>query len=130
MGSPRIAMALKVRDEADVIESNLRFHTALGVDVFVITDNGSVDGTREILRGWEAAGRAHVWDREGSFRREGSRWLTEMARFAAVELAADWVIHADADEFWWPLTGDLRSALASVPRTYGTVMGARGDFVG
>jgi Glycosyl transferase family 2/Sulfotransferase domain len=130
MGQPRVVMALKVRDEADVIESNLRFHAGLGVDAFVITDNGSVDGTREILARWERAGLAHVLEREGSFRRQGSEWLTEMARLAATELGADWVIHADADEFWWPLVGDLKQALASVPQPYGTVMAPRGDFVG
>ena len=89
MGQPRVVMALKVRDEADVIESNLRFHAGLGVDAFVITDNGSVDGTREILARWERAGLAHVLEREGSFRRQGSEWLTEMARLAATELGAD-----------------------------------------
>ncbi len=38
-------MALKVRDEGDILEANLRFHHALGVDHFVVTDNGSTDET-------------------------------------------------------------------------------------
>ena len=42
-------MALKVRDEGDILEANLRFHHALGVDHFVVTDNGSTDETPEIL---------------------------------------------------------------------------------
>ena len=42
----RIVMTLKVRDEADVIDANLRFHLAAGADFFIVTDNGSTDGTR------------------------------------------------------------------------------------
>jgi hypothetical protein len=41
----RLVMTLKVRDEADILDDNLRYHRALGVDFFVVTDNGSVDGT-------------------------------------------------------------------------------------
>ena len=42
-------MALKIRDEGDVLEHNLRFHHALGVDHFIVTDNGSTDETVDIL---------------------------------------------------------------------------------
>ncbi|TMK71128.1 MAG: hypothetical protein E6G49_10025 [Actinobacteria bacterium] len=49
-GPPKLVMALKVRDEGDVLEANLRFHHALGVAHFVLTDNGSTDDTPEILR--------------------------------------------------------------------------------
>src|SRR4051794_41165345 len=107
-------MALKVRDEGDVLEANLRYHHALGVDHFVVTDNGSTDSTPEILRRYEDAGLAHVISEPGTdYRIRGPAWLTDMARLAATELGADWVIHTDADEFWLPAQGSLKDALGA-----------------
>ena len=49
------------------------------------------------------------------YRAAGAGWLTQMARLAATELDADWVIHTDADEFWWPVEGSLTDTLAAIP---------------
>jgi hypothetical protein len=124
-------MALKVRDEGDVIEANLRFHHALGVSHFVVTDNGSSDETPEILRRFADAGLATVIDEPGTdYRIRGAEWLTRMARIAATDLDADWVIHTDADEFWMPVEGSLVETLAAIPRGYGVVVAPRVEFVG
>ena len=124
-------MTLKVRDEEDVIEDNLRFHHALGVDFFVVMDNGSVDRTPEILARYEDAGLAHVLhDESGDLRALGAEWYTRMGRMAATEFGADWVINNDADEFWWPLSGNLKQALAAVPERFGAVVAPRAEFVG
>ena len=126
----RVVMALKVRDEEDVIEDVLRYHHAQGVDFFIVTDNASTDSTPAILGRWVEAGLARVIDEPSSELRErGHEWVTRMARAAASEHGADWVVHGDADEFWWPLEGTIKDALAAVPEDYGVVLGPRCEFV-
>jgi hypothetical protein len=121
-------MTLKVRDEADIIEDNLRYHRAQGIDFFVIADTGSTDGTVELLEPYERAGIVRL-ERIGSgihdMKEGGEQEITRMAG----EMGADWVIHNDADEFWWPLTGDLKEAMAAIPEDYGLVVAPRAEFV-
>ncbi len=126
----RLVMTLKVRDEADILEDNLRYHRALGVDFFVVTDNGSVDGTSEILDRYAKAGLAHVIRIEaGTLRDNEEDWTTRMARLAAAEFEADWVFHDDADELWWPVQGTLKEAFENIPERYGSVVAPRAEFV-
>ena len=125
----KVVMAMKVRDERDVIEWNLRHHLALGVDQFVVTDNGSSDGTEEVFRRYRDAGLLHLISEPAEDMHSlGHGWVTRMARLAATELDADWVVHADADELWWPLAGNLKEMLAEVPAEYGAVVGPRPEF--
>ncbi len=42
-------MTILVKNEIDIIEANIRTHANLGIDGFVVMDNKSTDGTRDIL---------------------------------------------------------------------------------
>jgi Glycosyl transferase family 2 len=127
----KLVMAMKVRDEDDVLEHSLRYHRAQGIDHFVVTDNGSTDGTPEILRRFESDGVLTVIEEPSTedFRDEAHWWVTRMARIAATDLDADWVVHADADEFWAPVSGTLKEALDGIPGEYGVVLAPRPEFV-
>jgi len=114
-----LAMTLLVRNEADILEANLAYHFAAGVDFVVATDHRSDDGTSDILEKYARAGLAFVI-REEEQRMRQSAWVTRMAR-AAAERGADWVINSDADQFWWPLGGNLCEVLAAVPEEYGAL---------
>jgi hypothetical protein len=121
-------MTLLVRDERDIIEEQLVFHLASGVDVVIVTDHASTDGTAEVLDRFARDGRVHVLrEPDGPFLQR--EWVTRMARLAATEYDAEWVINADADEFWWPRGGSLSDVLAAVPRRYGVVQSLVRHFV-
>jgi len=124
----RIVLTLVVRDEVDIIEDNLRYHLDRVADAVVVTDNGSIDGTREVLADFARTGRVHVIDEPVDDFQQW-RWVTRMARLASVEYGADWVLHCDADEFWWPDEGDLRDAFAALPPQAGIVPVRRHNFV-
>lgn len=113
-------MTLLVRDEDDILDEQLSFHLAAGVDHFVVTDHGSRDRTAVILDAYARRGVLHLLRETGEVKRQ-SEWVTRMARMAAVELGADWVVNSDADEFWWPRGGDLKHVLADIPPRFGVV---------
>ena len=127
----KLVMAIRARNEEDVLEHNLRYHRALGVDHFILTDNASTDRTPEIVRRYAAAGLLTPIHEPptDNFRLDGGKWVTRMARLSATELGADWVVHADADEFWWPATGSLKQALEGIPDVYGVVVAPWSEFV-
>lgn len=121
-------MTLLVRDEADIVDAQLAFHLRAGVDFVVATDNLSSDGTTEILERYAADGVLHLIREPGDDLRQ-SEWVTRMAQLAATDFGADWVLNADADEFWWPQGSSLKDVLGVVPGRFGVVRGAWRNFV-
>ena len=119
-------MTLLVRDEIDVVGQMIDHHLAAGVDHVIVTDNGSVDGTVEVLERYRDAGVLELLHEPQQDYEQG-RWVTRMARRAATHHGADWVVNADADEFFWPL--DLHAALAEVPADYGRVEVRRDNLI-
>lgn len=106
----KLIMTLLVRDEGDIIRENIEFHLRHGVDHIIATDNASVDDSREILAEYQAMGRLHLIDEPGRDKSQAA-WNNRMARIAIEEYKADIVFHCDADEFWCPAIGDLKTEL-------------------
>uniref|UniRef100_Q31FG9 Glycosyltransferase family 2 protein n=1 Tax=Hydrogenovibrio crunogenus (strain DSM 25203 / XCL-2) TaxID=317025 RepID=Q31FG9_HYDCU len=99
----RLIMTILCRNEIDIIESNIRTHAALGVDGFVVMDNGSTDGTREKLEQLATEFDLMVIDETGVYQQ--AKWMKRLMYLARDKMGASWVISNDADEFWIPKEG-------------------------
>lgn len=115
-----LVLTMMVRDEADIIAATLEHHLAEGVDRILVTDNASVDGTREILREYEAVAPVTVFD-DPEHRKQQGEVVTRMARLAHTEFGADWVVNGDADEFLVARDASLslRDVFERMPRELG-----------
>jgi hypothetical protein len=124
----KLVMTLLARDEADIVDAQITFHLNAGVDFVIATDNRSQDGTAEVLESYARAGQLHLIRDDSEYLRQ-AEWITRMGRLAAADFGADWVIHSDADEFWWPRGESLKDVLASIPDRYGIVRALLRHFV-
>ncbi len=98
-----------VRNEEDLVETTIRHHLAQGVELVLIADNDSTDGTVRELERLAKLDRRIRWSRTGNIGFRQSEVATELAR-SALKSGAKWVLPFDADEFWWA-PGGLSSAL-------------------
>jgi len=97
-----------VRNEADILAINVAHHFALGIDHFLIADNGSSDGTDRLLEKLTDDGRVRWTRADGPFVQ--SELASALAREAFLR-GADWVVPVDADEFWYAPEGNFREVL-------------------
>jgi len=108
----RLLMTLLVRDEVELVRRHLSFHLARGVDGIVATDNGSTDGTRDVLEEFLGHGVLRIIDEPGDDFSQ-HQWVSRMAHAARDEFGADWIVNSDADEFWHAPAGRLAEELAT-----------------
>lgn len=109
--SPRLIMTLLVKNEELMLEKNLQFHKAMGVDGFIITDNNSTDATPTIIEKYRQLGWVKEVINETATNYEQKQWVDRMIWLAKTKLKADWIINADADEFWYAPSGSLKTEM-------------------
>lgn len=122
----KLVETLVVRDEADIVDAQITYHLNAGVDFVIATDHGSRDGTTEILESYARDGYLRRIPVHGEML-DGA-WRSHMARLAAAEHRADWVINTDADEFWVSRAGALKDVFAAVPEPFGIVFALSRHF--
>ncbi|MGE0344179.1 MAG: glycosyltransferase family 2 protein [Porticoccaceae bacterium] len=100
-----------IRDEVDIVGHTVR-NMARQVDRLIVADNGSVDGTRELLAELAQELPLEVVDdpERGYWQ---SRKMTALAHRAG-EQGASWVVPFDADEWWYCTFGPIREHLAGI----------------
>lgn len=114
-----IAIILIVRNEARHIAEWARFHLTAGVRHFYVYDNGSVDGTADVLRKTVPADQLtiHPWDQKLFDGRSGAEIHNQVIAYAHATRNYGpmyrWFAFIDSDEFMVPVAADdLNAALA------------------
>ena len=109
----KLIMTLLVRDEEDILEYNICYHLNQGVDFIVAIDNGSTDGTVQILEKYQKKKvlsysiiKKHTYEQDV--------WVSQMAKEAVKKYGATHLFHCDADEFWFPTKGNIKDQSVNI----------------
>jgi len=91
----RLVCATVVRDEAEMLAHFVPYYMNLGIQNFIIVDNGSVDGLDNLRDGVSGANMIVV-DAPYNFarNRHGMTWINEILEAGI----CDWLLYVDADE--------------------------------
>jgi glycosyltransferase involved in cell wall biosynthesis len=99
-----------VRNEVDIIALSVRVLLEQGIDRILILDNGSTDGTVDLLADLARACPLDWSASTNAFRQD--QLLTRLAQRAYLR-GADWVLPFDADEFWLAPGSTIRAVLGT-----------------
>ena len=115
-----------VRDEVDVVEASIRHALRVLCDRVVVLDNGSEDGTWELLVELSRHLPLDITRDCGPFNQPAM--MTGLLQEVS-SAHPTWVVPFDADEFWWSLDTAPRDALAAVPDEVGVLRCPVANFV-
>ena len=107
----KLIMTMVVRDEEEIIEKNIRFHHAMGVDGFIVSSHKCTDNTDFILEKLKHEGLVLEIIKRTTPDHKHSVWVNEMIRLAKKKYKAKWVINADADEFFYSNSLNLKKSI-------------------
>lgn len=125
----KLIMTLVVKDEEDIIESNIRFHKAMGVDGFIVTSHNSTDRTNEILEKLKQEGIVLEIFYKTDLEHKHHIWVEDMIKTAKRKYKAVWVINADADEFYFSKDLNLKKSILRYKKTNVNVLKVDSTFL-
>lgn len=112
--SEKIIAVSMAKNEADIIESFVRYYMTF-VDGIIVVDHNSDDDTGKILYELQKEYPSLIVDKITTIEHIQSEVMTNLVKIAANELGADWVLPLDIDEYLIPKDGaDCRSILSRI----------------
>ena len=117
MNNIKIAMTLMVSNEEELVEKNIRFHKAMGIDYIIVTSHNSTDRTNEILEYLKKEGLVNEIILKTGYDFKQDTWVNEMIRLATKKYHADWIINSDADEFYYSKDLNFKKTLFKYKKT-------------
>lgn len=93
-----IFLISRIKNESDIIESFIRYHENI-VDGMVVIDNGSTDGTRQILEKLKDEGLPIFLLYDNEAEHVQNQKMTELLNYTVEKFNPDIIVPLDADEF-------------------------------
>ena len=94
---PNIAIAMGLKEEAEVIRQNIEYHLALGIYKIFIVELGSQDNSAEILREYKDHPQVDVRFFNGDL--VAISIIRYNVQRIYLEKDIDYIVHLDPDEF-------------------------------
>lgn len=106
-----LVMTIVCKNEEKTIEQHIRFHKAMGVDGFIVLNHNSTDNTLPILEKLKAEGIVYEIITMTTPAHEHNVWVDGMVKLARDKYHANWIINADADEFYYSKSLNLKESI-------------------
>ena len=136
ISNPKLIMTFFTKNEAEMLEKNILFHKAQGVDGFIVTDHSDLDNSLEIYQKYKEKGWVLEIITDPIKKGESQEdCVDRMIKLARDKYGADWVINNDADEFWVAKTGNLKDEVSKsyrnkiLVRSYAMMSQDKGSFL-
>jgi glycosyltransferase involved in cell wall biosynthesis len=102
-----------MRNEVDTAGPVIEHLFEQGVDQVLVADNGSTDGTREVLTALADRYPMHIVEDHLEAHLQGAKMTVLVAK--AREAGADWIVPFDADELWFAAGQTVADFLRACP---------------
>lgn len=123
----KLVMTALAEGEPEVLDAQLAYHLHGGVDLVLVPEEAAAGEIGELLSWYERQGAVRRVQLGGEGPADARR--TRLARMAAAEHGAEWVLDVAAGEFWWPRGGSFEDVLGPIPSRYAIVQGLLRPFL-